>query len=299
MMILIFTMSVMLLVQIGRIWTNDYEKNLVSVEIQDPAIENYASTISVIRYFLYNNASGDTVTINGNIAVIGSTAYTDLSTICGSNDAYYDTESEINYIKDGLNSPLKLTYDLIFILAMLGCMTYIGFRTFKKLKIHRVPLFIRSNNISPWSYKQRFKLCAFSLFVIISSFFTRYNMIDLSKKWVYWFDDYSCSQVDSVNHASITLGLCILLPFIALALLQQFNEKLKYTMVPLILVNGLFMFVVVILAIYSYWIYFAHEAYIIFRILHALNIITTVFMFLSIWFIDKYASSEFDFYEEH
>jgi hypothetical protein len=81
-------------------------------------------------------------------------------------------------------------------------------------------------------------------------------------------------------------------------LLQQFNEKLKYAMVPLILINGLFMFVVIILAIYSYAIFLYSGAYFILRILHILNLIVTVSMFWIIWVVDRYMSSEFDYYEE-
>jgi len=65
---------------------------------------------------------------------------------------------------------------------MLGCMGYIIYRTWRPLKIYRIPLFIRSNNISPWSYKQRFKLAAFGLYMLISTLFFRYNMYDLSQK---------------------------------------------------------------------------------------------------------------------
>jgi hypothetical protein len=94
------------------------------------------------------------------------------------------------------------------------------------------------------------------------------------------------------------LGLCILLPFLGLLMLQQFNEKLKYAMVPFILINGLFMFVVVILAGYSYVIFIYFKAQAVMRILHIMNLLVGVFVLLMIWFVDKYMSTDFDYYEE-
>lgn len=182
---------------------------------------------------------------------------------------------------------------------MFACMGYIIYTTVKPMKIHRIPLFLRFNNVSPWSYKQRFKLFAYSIFLIIASFFTRYNMYDLDSKCLFCFDDYSCSDIDGINHATQTIGLCILLPFLLSLVFQQFNEKLKYAMVPFILVNFLFMFVVIIIAIYSYVIFFYSGAYFVFRILHALNLITGAVSFVIILVVDKYMSSEFDYYEEH
>mmetsp|Transcript_27054 Transcript_27054/g.23899 ORF Transcript_27054/g.23899 Transcript_27054/m.23899 type:complete len:125 (+) Transcript_27054:893-1267(+) len=123
-------------------------------------------------------------------------------------------------------------------------------------------------------------------------------MYDYSEKCLYCFDGYSCLSVDNINHGSQVLGLSILLPFLVLLLLQNFNEKLKYTVVPLILINSLFMFVVIILAVYSYVLYFYYGAYIILRVLHALNILLSAFMFAMIYTVDKYFSSEFDYYEE-
>ena len=298
MMLLIFIMCIILLNRIGQQWTNEYEMNLASVKIQDPAISNYASTVSVIRYFLYNNKTKSMVYINNVAAIAGSTAYTDLSKACVTNHTYYDTKDVMERLKDSLTSPLKLTYDLLFICVMFACMIYILYKTLRPMKIYRIPLVIRSNNISPWSYKQRFKLAAFGVFLIISSFFTRYNMYDYSRKCLYCFDGYSCAEVDSINHASQTFGLCILFPFLALLVLQQFNEKLKYAVMPLILVNGLFMFVIVILTIYSYIVYFSQGAYTVLMVLHILNIIVFFMMFGVIWVVDKYMSSEFDYYEE-
>lgn len=81
MIMLIIAMNAVILYKIVTMWTNKYEENLASVKIQDPSISNYVSTVSVIRYFLYNNKSGDIVYINGVAAVQGSTAYTDVSTI--------------------------------------------------------------------------------------------------------------------------------------------------------------------------------------------------------------------------
>mmetsp|Transcript_42859 Transcript_42859/g.50258 ORF Transcript_42859/g.50258 Transcript_42859/m.50258 type:complete len:181 (+) Transcript_42859:294-836(+) len=158
MIAIIFVMSIMIVARIGIIWTGKYEKNLASVSIQDPTIDNYVSYVSVIRYFLYNNSTGATVTINGSLAVRGSTAYTDVSYVCGNSKAFIGTETEIDYLIASISDPFKLALDLVFIILMLAFMGYIIYRTFAKLKIYKIPLFIRSNNISPWSYKQRFKL---------------------------------------------------------------------------------------------------------------------------------------------
>lgn len=191
MIILIFAMNGVLLWRISEQWLNKYEVNLASVDIQDPSVSNYASTVSVIRYFLYDNSSGDIIFINGEAAIPYSTAYTNIETACGNTNAHIGTEPVIKTIKDSTDSPFKLTYDLLFIIIMYTCMGYIIFRTWKPLKIYRIPLIIRTNNLSPWSYKQRFKLCAFGIFLILSSFFTRYNMYDYSQKCLYCFTGYS------------------------------------------------------------------------------------------------------------
>ena len=279
-------------------WTRDYQINLASVQIQNSSISNYASTVSVIRYFMFDNSSKEIVYINGEAAIPYSTAYTDVSKACDNNNTYIDIESTIKTIQNSTENPIKLAYDLLFILVILACLGYIIYRTFKPLKIYRIPLIIRSNNVSPWSYKQRFKLMAYLIFLIVASFFTRYNMYDYSQKCLYCFDGYSCKSVDNINHASQVLGLCILLPFLGVLLLQQFNEKLKYAMVPFILINGLFMFVVIILTGYSYVIYIYYNAYFILKILHILNLLLGAFMFIMIWVVDKYMSTEFDYYEE-
>mmetsp|Transcript_42859 Transcript_42859/g.50262 ORF Transcript_42859/g.50262 Transcript_42859/m.50262 type:complete len:82 (+) Transcript_42859:1011-1256(+) len=80
--------------------------------------------------------------------------------------------------------------------------------------------------------------------------------------------------------------------------MQQFNEILKYTMVPMILMDSLFMFCMVIIAFYSYGLYFIKSAYIGFYVLHILGLLTGVFSFAMILIMDKYGSSEFDYYEE-
>lgn len=153
----------------------------MSVSIQNPTINNFVSSISVIRYFLYNNQSEEIVYILGVAGVQGSTAYTSISSICESQDAFFEEEDAIKRIKDSTDNGFKLAFDVLFILVILVCMGYILLRTFRPMRIYRIPLFIRSNNISPWSYKQRFKLAAFGIFLLISSFFTRYNMYDYSK----------------------------------------------------------------------------------------------------------------------
>lgn len=182
MILLITAMFVILIWRIFEQWTNDYQINLASVSIQNSSISNYASTVSVIRYFLYDNSSKEIVYINGEAAIPYSTAYTDVSKACGNNNTYIDVESVVKTIQDSAENPVKLAYDLLFILVILACLGYIIYRTFRPLKIHRIPLIIRSNNVSPWSYKQRFKLMAYFIFLIVASFFTRYNMYDYSQK---------------------------------------------------------------------------------------------------------------------
>jgi hypothetical protein len=118
MIILIFAMNGVLLWRISEQWLNKYEVNLVSVDVQDPSVSNYASTVSVIRYFLYDNTSGEINYINGEAAIPYSTAYTNISTACGNADAHIDVESVITTIKDSTDSPFKLAYDLLFILIM-------------------------------------------------------------------------------------------------------------------------------------------------------------------------------------
>jgi hypothetical protein len=139
-------------------WTSDYQINLTAVDVQDPSISNFASTVSVVKYFMYDNSSKTVVFIDGEAAIPYSTAYTNVSLACGNTNAFIDTESIIKIIKDSTNNAIKLFYDLLFILVILACLGYIIYRTFRPLKIHRIPLIIRSNNVSPWSYKQRFKL---------------------------------------------------------------------------------------------------------------------------------------------
>ena len=190
MIISIFAMCSLLLFQIGRIWAATWEKNLASVSIQDPSIDNYVSTISVIRYFLYDNSSGSTITIGNTLAVRGETAYTDITTICKNSNVYIDEQNDVDNVEDSISNGIKLAADLFFIVMMLLCMVYIIYRTWKPIKVHRIPLVIRSNNVSPWSYKQRFKTATFALYMVISSLFVRYNMYDLSKDCIYCYDKY-------------------------------------------------------------------------------------------------------------
>ena len=118
MILLIFAMNGVLLWRISEQWLNKYEINLASVDIQDPSVSNYASTVSVIRYFLYDNTSGEINYINGEAAIPYSTAYTNISSACDSTDAYIGVESIVKTIKDSTDSPFKLAYDLLFILIM-------------------------------------------------------------------------------------------------------------------------------------------------------------------------------------
>mmetsp|Transcript_25611 Transcript_25611/g.25409 ORF Transcript_25611/g.25409 Transcript_25611/m.25409 type:complete len:160 (+) Transcript_25611:335-814(+) len=159
MIILILAMCGTLIYRIYQQWSIKYELNLASVSIQNPNVTNYVSNVTVIRYFLYDNTSGDTFSLNGVQTVRLQTAYTNLHSLCDNNNkTFVDIESKMKTIQDSTDSPFKLIYDLIFIIIMLLCMAYIIRRTWKPLKIYRVPLTIRSNNVSPWSYKQRFKL---------------------------------------------------------------------------------------------------------------------------------------------
>ena len=119
MIFLIFAMVVVITWRIVEQWTNKYEINLASVNIQDPSVNNFASTVTVIRYFLYDNSSGDIVTINGEAAIPYSTAYTNLTSICGSTDGFIDVESKIRTINDSTDSGFKLAYDILFLLVML------------------------------------------------------------------------------------------------------------------------------------------------------------------------------------
>ena len=298
MITLIAVMCILILVQIGRQWVGKWETNMATVSIQDPSIQNYVSYVSVIRYFLYNNSSGSKVYINGNLATRGVTAYTDVTYICGNTKAYIGTQTDISYIEGSITSPFVLTFELVFIILMLLWMGYIIYRTWRKLKIYRIPLFLRSNNVSPWSYKQRFKLSVFWLYIIISSIFTRYNMLDLDQKWIYCFNGYDWYSVDFLNHATITLALCILLPFIIVILLQQFSEKLRYVIIPFILVNSLFMFVMIMIAAYSIGMFLIKTTWTPMRVIHGLDILTAVISFILILISDRYWSSEFDYYEE-
>ena len=298
MILLISAMCILVLVQIGRLWTGNWQKNLASVSIQDPSISNYVSYVSVIRYFLYNNSSGSKVYINGNLATQGVTAYSDLTYIWGNSKGYIGVETDVNYVQSSITSPFVLTFELVFILLMLGCMGYIIYRTFRKLKIYTIPLFMRSNNVSPWSYKQRFKLAVFCLYIITSSIFTRYNMLDLDQKCIYCFMNYDWYTIDYLNHATITLGLWILLPFILVMVLQQFSEKLRYIIIPFILVNSLFMFVMIMISAYSIGFFLIKQAWAPLLVIHALDILTAIITFIVILLVDIFASNEFDYYEE-
>lgn len=280
-----------------RIWDGTWENNLASVDIQDPSINNYVSTISVIRYFLYNNDTGATITVGGSLTVQGETAYTDLSVICGTSKVYADEESDVSYVEDSITNPFKLAVDCLFVVLMLCFMGYIIYRTWKPLKVHRIPLVVRPNNVSGWSFKQRIKTFIFALYMLTSTIFVRYNMMDLSKDCIYCYDDFGCDQVDSLHHASTVLGFSILIPFVLFLILQQFNERMKYLCLPVILINGLFMFVVLLLCIYNYYVFLFHGAYFIFRFLHIFNLLLLLFNGLMIWIVDSCFSTEFDFYD--
>lgn len=98
---------------------------------------------------------------------------------------YIDEQGDVSNVRDSLTNPIKLAIDLIFILLMIACGAYIFYRTYKNMKIHRIPLVIRTANLSPWSYKQRFKLATFLIYMIVSTFFVRHNMYDLSQTCMY------------------------------------------------------------------------------------------------------------------
>jgi len=119
MIFLIFTMVAVLTWRIYSQWTNSYEINLASVSIQDPSINNYVSNVTVIRYFMYDNSSKEIAYINGEAAIRGATAYTDISSVCANQNGYIDVESALETIKDGTDSGFKLAYDLIFLIVML------------------------------------------------------------------------------------------------------------------------------------------------------------------------------------
>lgn len=120
MIVLITAMFGVILFRITMQWLNDYQTNLASVNIQDPSINNYVSNVSVIRYFLYENSSGTVVQINGEDAIQGSTAYTNVSIPCSNYDVYIGTESVVSTVKDSTTNILKLVYDLMFIIVMLA-----------------------------------------------------------------------------------------------------------------------------------------------------------------------------------
>lgn len=81
MLVSILAMIALLVSKIYMMWIPVWQTNLASVDVQDPSISNYASTISVIKYFIYNNDTGDVISVGGTDAVQGETAYTDVSII--------------------------------------------------------------------------------------------------------------------------------------------------------------------------------------------------------------------------
>ena len=89
-----------------------------------------------------------------------------------------------------------------------------------------------------------------------------------------------------------------MLPFLCFVILQEFNERMKFMCIPVILVNGLFMFVVILLSGFNYFVFFYHSGFFFLRVLHGLNLLGLIFMMLMIFIVDKFFSSEFDFYDE-
>lgn len=158
---------------------------------------------------------------------------------------------------EGFSEIWVMIVDAFFLLFMFLLLIFIIFVSFFPIKMHHIPFVIRSHKISWWTYIMWFKLGAYGAFMIVSSFYHRYNMYDLSLGCLTCFGTtLNCLLVDEMHHACMILGSFIMLPWVILLALNCFSDKVKYVLLPIILINVLFVFALVIISNISliWWI---------------------------------------------
>ena len=157
----------------------------------------------------------------------------------------------------GFNAIWVYIIDAFFIIFMFLCFVFIVFISLWPIKMHNIPFAIRSHKITRWAYLMRFKLVAYATFMIISSFYHWYNLYNLSYGCLDCYGTTkNCYLVDKMHYACSILGAFIVAPWILILFLNRFSDKVKYIIFPIILVNILFMFALVVISNISliWWI---------------------------------------------
>lgn len=187
-------MVILMLALIGvYIWTyyvhrtKSYEYILARVTDQDTSVTNWISSITVLKYAIFDNSTtyqdevmqglvdDGTLDLSG-----GEQSFSDLQPFCKTNEIYLAEDlTEAEYMIAGFDSIWVMIVDAFFILMMILCLIATIFISVFNLKASHIPFFMRSHKITRWTYLMRFKIALFWIFMIISSFYWRFNMFDL------------------------------------------------------------------------------------------------------------------------
>lgn len=232
----------------------NYNYILARVYEQDQSVTNRVDTVTVLKYAIFDNStdwkkannistsssSNSSTTDNGN----SGTSYSDLTPYCWTNNIYLAPDIQTaDYMMGGFSDIWVMIVDAFFIVFMACTLVFIVFISFWPIKIYHIPFIIRSNKISWWTYIMRFKIFAYAAFIIASSFYHWYNMYDLSYGCLNCYSySYNCYLVDKLHHGSMILGSFIMAPILILAFLNLFSDKIKYVILPILLINILFIF---------------------------------------------------------
>lgn len=281
MFIIIITYLVNYIVNVEK----NYNYILARVTEQSTTIVNRVSSISVIKYAIYNNVSASLIGTNlsqPTILTANNTqvSYSDLTPYCKTNNVYLAPDiTTANYIISGFSSGWFYFSDIFFIFCMVLLFLFIIFISLYPIKIYQIPFAIRSHKITRWAYLMRFKVFAYASFMVLTSFYHRYNLYDISS--FNCLDCYgatkNCYLVDRMHFACTIIGAFLVAPWVLLFILNCFTDKAKYILIPVILVNAILLFALIVIANISlvWWIVQSRNAFL--RTMHVLNYCVLIF----------------------
>lgn len=217
---------------------------------------NRVATVSVLRYAIWHNSTSNnaTVTATTDASVVTSSttaeSYTDLTPYCETNEVFLaDTESKAETLIKDTKRWTGFVIDAFFLLLMLVSTAFVAFISVYRLKLQHIPLFMRSSKITKWAYIMRFKTVGFFTFMIMSSFFHRYNLFDLSLGCLTCYgSSKNCVRVSDFHFASTAIALFIFVPIFLTLATSRFTDKIKYVTGPIILINIVFLVALIILS---------------------------------------------------
>ena len=156
------------------------------------------------------------------------------------------------------------------------------------IRLHHIPLVLRSNKINRWTYIQRMKLVIFFLFMLMSSFFAKYNMYDLSKGCLTCYGStMDCEPVENYHFGMTIVGVFVTVPTFLAFFLNLFSDKIKYLFLPILLINILFFFaLVVMMQIAMVW-YLVNSGELLIWICHLVNYAILIITFILAYIFNK------------